>query len=297
LPAAAPPRVTLGALWPRRRWGQGRLNYCNDAAAIGFVDCTGPIYGGLPGIPCKEFPSTVCPAPALPAPPAPNVTDLGLDGANGTDAGNSTEDMAAVAAGAARELVLAALDMLGNATDGNGTDYNATNSTEPEAPGGPSLCTQSVGVFLRQSILVPRVWAPKSENFDNLYQAAVLLMRLFATDNMYPIFQSVMDAAPITSVVCSADGSPADNGCPPGSSVYVVANNPSEKGMPQNVILPILFIFIGNAFISQLVIGVRLVASPSLPRQRSRSSGFGVRTRIIDGVRWVLKGIETCQVW
>ena len=45
---------------------------------------------------------------------------------------------------------------------------------------------------------MPRVWSVKRENFDNLYQAAITLLRLSSQDSLRPIFHAVMDIPAVT---------------------------------------------------------------------------------------------------
>ena len=67
---------------------------------------------------------------------------------------------------------------------------------------GDDLCAQDLGVFIGQPILVPRVWSVKRENFDNLYQAAITLLRLSSQDSLRPIFHAVMDIPAVTHLEC-----------------------------------------------------------------------------------------------
>jgi len=108
---------------------------------------------------------------------------------------------------------------------------------------------------LRQKILTPRVWETPAENFENLASAAVSILRLLAMDNMTPIFHSVMDIPRNTDSVCP-DGSDGGHGCANDADPYTVTNQPRPNNGAANVLFPIVFIFIANAFLSQLVIGV-----------------------------------------
>ena len=116
-------------------------------------------------------------------------------------------------------------------------------------------CTQDLGFFLGQSVLVPRVWDVPPENFENFGAACITLLRLFATDNMRNIYHSLMDIPGTTDNICS-DGSSAAIGCPSGTTIYTISFGPQQNNMPQNILFGMTFIFIANAFISQLVIGV-----------------------------------------
>jgi hypothetical protein len=125
---------------------------------------------------------------------------------------------------------------------------------DPKHPNG-TVCENPVGLFLRQKILTPRVWETPAENFENLASAAVSILRLLAMDNMTPIFHSVMDIPRNTDSVCP-DGSDGGHGCANDADAYTVTNQPRPNNGAANVLFPIVFIFIANAFLSQLVIGV-----------------------------------------
>jgi len=131
------------------------------------------------------------------------------------------------------------------------------NFMDPKHPNG-TLCSNKVGSFLYQQILVPRVWSTNPENFENFGDACITLLRLVAADTLRPIFHSMMDIPRRTQIVCS-DGSIGDNGCPNGEPPYIVSEQPSENPAGSaNVLFAITYIFIANAFVSQLVIGVMI---------------------------------------
>eukprot|EP00960_Hanusia_phi_P047852 758619-Hanusia_phi.AAC.2 len=129
------------------------------------------------------------------------------------------------------------------------------NFMDPKRPNG-QLCSNPIGTFLNQNILVPRVWSSATENFENFGNACITLMRLVAADTLRPLFHAMMDIPRSTQNVCS-DGSNGDNGCPNGEPPYIVSDQPSEKTSGDaNVLFALTYIFIANAFVSQLVIGV-----------------------------------------
>ena len=72
---------------------------------------------------------------------------------------------------------------------------------------------------------------------------------------MRVIYHRLMDIPDHTDLICS-DGSAVADGCPSGATIYVVSSGPQTNNMPQNILFGMSFIFIANAFISQLVIGV-----------------------------------------
>jgi len=121
---------------------------------------------------------------------------------------------------------------------------------------GDEMCKQTLGSFLGQAILVPRVWNVKQENFDTLYKASLTLLRLSSQDNLRPIFHSVMDVPPSFEYLCVGSANDATNGCPDGASTFTKARQPRMDEMPANIIFPLTYVFIANIFISQLVIGV-----------------------------------------
>lgn len=120
----------------------------------------------------------------------------------------------------------------------------------------PYICEQNIGTFLGQEILVPRVWSVRRDNFDNLYAAALTLLRLSSQDNLRPIFHAVMDIPPNFQYLCPGSHMDATNGCPDGSRGFFNAAQPRLNEMAENVVFPITYVFIANIFISQLVIGV-----------------------------------------
>ena len=213
---------------------QGRLHYCNDVGAGGFSNCIGNVYGGVPYIPCHYQSSEKC----LSSSQSSNTT---FESKNSSDlvAGNTT-------LGSDRSLREGNIswENPGNFSAGNGTDINTAQ-----------MCPQDLGLFLGQEVLVPRVWDVPPENFENFGAACITLLRFFATDNMRSIYHSIMDIPGTTDTICS-DGSSAAVGCPSGSTLYTVSSGPRINNMPQNILYGITFIFIANAFISQLVIGV-----------------------------------------
>jgi len=213
---------------------KGRLHYCNDVGAGGFPDCIGNVYGGFPYIPCHYSSSQTC----LSSSQSPNTT-VGSKNFSDLVAGNTTP-------GSDRSLYEnnVTWDYSGNFSAENGTDTN-----------GVQLCPQDLGLFLGQEVLVPRVWDVPSENFENFGAACITLLRFFATDNMRSIYHSIMDIPGTTDTICS-DGTSAAFGCPSGSTLYTVSSGPQINNMPQNILYGMTFIFIANAFISQLVIGV-----------------------------------------
>ena len=213
-------------------FSQGRLQYCNDAAAGGFTNCVGNVYGGLPKVPCPSFAFTKC--AVRPATISTNSSIIVQS--NSTNQSQYRKDH------------LESHDMQDHQNQSFG---DAAQQGEFES----QMCPQDLGFFLGQSILIPRVWSVPTENFENFGSACITLLRLFATDNMFSIYQSIMDIPSTTDNICS-DGSSADNGCPPGTTVYTVSLGPQENNMPQNILYGMTFIFIANAFISQLVIGV-----------------------------------------
>ncbi len=216
---------------------QGRLHYCNDVGAAGFSNCIGNVYGGFPYIPCPDSSNQNC---ILSSSLGTNST---FEPKNSSDsfAGNTTLS-------SDRRLhdseTNVSWDYPANFSEQNGTDANATQ-----------ICPQDIGFFLGQKVLVPRVWDVPPENFENFGSACITLLRLFATDNMRSIYHSIMDIPGTTDIICS-DGSSAAVGCPNGATLYTVSSGPQINNMPQNILYGMTFIFIANAFISQLVIGV-----------------------------------------
>ena len=200
---------------------RGRFHFCNDESMLqGYEHCVGTNFGGRPDIPCVV---------SAPRPPS----DLG--------------DMSAV-----------------NCTDGiwNNTTSNSTvncmnMTTDPGySTWAPDMCKQDIGQFLGQEILVPRVWRVKRENFDNLYNALLLLLRLSSQDNFRPIFHSVMDIPKTNEYLCPGSNADATNGCPNAKTPFNKARQPVVNAVPENILFPITYIFLANVFVSQLVIGV-----------------------------------------
>ena len=127
---------------------------------------------------------------------------------------------------------------------------------DPLHPNG-TLCEQEgIGSFIGQQILVPVSWDVPSENFENIGAASMTLLRFLAADNVRGVFNAVMDIPEQTEIVCSNSGLDGSKGCEPWETQYVVAAQPESNSMPENIMFPIVYIFIANAFISQLVIGV-----------------------------------------
>jgi len=125
---------------------------------------------------------------------------------------------------------------------------------DPNHPEG-TTCPQDIGRFIEQQILVPRVWAPASSNFENIAEASMTLLRVLNADDLRSIFHSLMDIPKKTELICSG-GHHGHDGCPAGESQYVVSDQPRPNSAPENILFPIVFIFVGSAFVSQLVIGV-----------------------------------------
>ena len=121
---------------------------------------------------------------------------------------------------------------------------------------GEELCPQTIGTFLEQPVLVPRVWSAKPENFENLYSASITLLRLLSQDNLRPIFHSTMDIPTSYEYLCPGTNEDATNGCPEGGVPFTKSLQPVLDEMPQNIIFPITYVFLANIFISQMVIGV-----------------------------------------
>jgi len=161
------------------------------------------------------------------------------------------------------------------------------NFMDPLHPNG-TMCAQDVGVIYGQQILVPRVWDPPNENFENLAAATMTIVRLMAQESMRPIFHSLTDIPAITELVCP-DGSDGTYGCPPGQTAFVVAHQPIPNRAPENALFPIFFIFIANAFLSQLVIGV-LVDSI---RRQSGTALYTEAQRVWNATNVTLKKLTT----
>ena len=125
---------------------------------------------------------------------------------------------------------------------------------DPLHPNG-TVCENPVGLFLEQQILVPRVWDKPHENFENMAGGVMFLFRLLNSDNLRPLFHSLMDVPETTQLLCSGGGQ-GDAGCPPGESQYVVSSQPQEGSKPENILFALVYMFLANAFVSQLVIGV-----------------------------------------
>ncbi len=211
------------------------MHYCNDVEAGGFPDCIGNVYGGFPYIPCHYSSSQKC----IPSSQSPQT--------NTTDSKNTSDSFSGNTSLSSYRSLLetnVSWDYPGN--------FSTENSTDPDSI---QICPQDLGLFLGQEVLVPRVWDVPSENFENFGAACITLLRFFATDNMRSIYHSIMDIPGTTDTICS-DGSSAAVGCPSGTTLYTVSSGPQINNMPQNILYGMTFIFIANAFISQLVIGV-----------------------------------------
>eukprot|EP00282_Hemiselmis_andersenii_P037258 CAMPEP_0169431024 /NCGR_PEP_ID=MMETSP1042-20121227/2715_1 /TAXON_ID=464988 /ORGANISM="Hemiselmis andersenii, Strain CCMP1180" /LENGTH=584 /DNA_ID=CAMNT_0009541385 /DNA_START=125 /DNA_END=1876 /DNA_ORIENTATION=- len=107
---------------------------------------------------------------------------------------------------------------------------------DPEFPNG-TMCESKIGKFLQQEVLVPRVWEPPLENFENLGAASICILRLLAMDNLQPIFHSVMDTPRNTRLICP-DGSMGNYGCDGFVEPWVVTNQPRPNNRPENVLFP-----------------------------------------------------------
>ena len=204
---------------------RGRFHFCNDESMLqGYEHCVGTNFGGRPDIPC-----------VVSAPPSRPPSDLG--------------DMSAVNCTGG----------IGFNTTSNST-FDCINTTMTKDPGystwAPDMCEQDIGKFLGQEILVPRVWRVKRENFDNLYNALLLLLRLSSQDNFRPIFHSVMDIPKTNEYLCPGSNDDATNGCPNAKTPFNKARQPVVNAVPENILFPITYIFLANVFVSQLVIGV-----------------------------------------
>lgn len=173
-----------------------------------------------------------------------------------------------------------------------GTSYGGMPSLpcdfmDPNFPNG-TQCDNPIGIFLEQSILVPRVWDVPKENFENMLGATHYLFRLLCVDNLRPMFHSVMDVPPSTQLICSGGGSGAA-GCPAGESQYVVSDQPQMNNKPENILFAIVYLFFANAFISQLVIGVLI----DNIRQQTGTALFTNQQRIWDSTgKTILKSLS-----
>ena len=71
---------------------------------------------------------------------------------------------------------------------------------DPLHPNG-TVCENPVGLFLEQQILVPRVWDKPHENFENMAGGVMFLFRLLNSDNLRPLFHSLMDVPETTQLL------------------------------------------------------------------------------------------------
>jgi hypothetical protein len=183
-------------------------------------------------------------------------------------------------------------DSVGHFIDCIGTNYGGLpeipcNFMDPRYPNG-TKCAQDIGRMLGQPVLIPRVWSAPDENFENLASATLTILRLMAQDNMRPIFHALTDIPRSSDLVCP-DGTDGAYGCAPGQSAFVVAQQPTPNNAPENALFPIVFIFIANAFLSQLVIGV-LVDSI---RRQSGSALYTESQRVWNATNTTLKKLTT----